>query len=281
VIFSYEVVVKPIIPVFADWIPYPVVLVELDEQRSVRWTNGFGDETVSVRLVTNLVRRDDPSRPEGEDELAIGKRVEVCFVDLDNDFALPQFRLADEPPAYGPWQAPSRQQHMQQGDIMSDAPIVEHVEGRFEAAPERVWAFRLDSTNLPDVNDDVKKAERVAGGDELGAGARFRCESSFVGGSLLSVIDVVAAVAGESFTIDMESWSIEDGSAPDPQPGTGMRAREVVTVSATPAGGSAVDVELTLWPPDGIDEASRASLGDAGVAMIEKEFEGMRRALGG
>ena len=36
-----------------------------------------------VRLIANLVRRDDPTRPEAEANVAIGKRVEVCFVDLD------------------------------------------------------------------------------------------------------------------------------------------------------------------------------------------------------
>jgi hypothetical protein len=87
-------------------VPYPVVLVELDEQRGVEWRWGVEGERVSVRLVTNLVRRDDPTRPEDEAEVAIGRRVEVCFVDLSDDMALPQFRLSNEPPEYEPWRAP-------------------------------------------------------------------------------------------------------------------------------------------------------------------------------
>jgi hypothetical protein len=39
--------------------------------------------------------------------VAIGKRVEVCFVDLSDDFALPQFRLSAEAPEHTPWQAGS------------------------------------------------------------------------------------------------------------------------------------------------------------------------------
>ena len=31
VIYSYEIVTQAIQPAFADWVPYPVVLVELDE----------------------------------------------------------------------------------------------------------------------------------------------------------------------------------------------------------------------------------------------------------
>ena len=105
VIYSYEIVTQAIQPAFADWVPYPVVLVELDEQRSVPWRWGLEDESVSVRLITNLVRRDDPTRPEDESNVAIGKRVEVCFVDLADDFALPQFRLSDEEPEHVPWSA--------------------------------------------------------------------------------------------------------------------------------------------------------------------------------
>jgi uncharacterized protein len=105
VIYSYEIVTQAIQPAFADWVPYPVVLVELDEQRSVPWRWGLEDETVSVRLITNLVQRDDPTRPEDEANVAIGKRVEVCFVDLADDFALPQFRLSDEEPEHAPWTA--------------------------------------------------------------------------------------------------------------------------------------------------------------------------------
>jgi uncharacterized OB-fold protein len=106
VIYSYEIVTQAIQPAFRDWVPYPVVLVELDEQRAVPWRWGLEGEAVSVRLITNLVRRDDPTAPEDEAEVAIGRRVEACFVDLGDGLALPQFRLSDEPPEHDPWRAP-------------------------------------------------------------------------------------------------------------------------------------------------------------------------------
>ena len=98
VIYSYEIVTQAIQPAFRDWVPYPVVLVTLDEQPAVPWRWGLEGETVSLRLIANLVDRDDPTRPEAEANVAIGRRVEVCFVDLGDDFALRQFRLSDEPP---------------------------------------------------------------------------------------------------------------------------------------------------------------------------------------
>lgn len=106
VIFSYQIVAQAIQPAFADWSPYPVVLVELDEQRAVPWRDGREDESVSVRLLRNLVRRDDPTQPEAEEEVAIGKRVRVCFVPFGEGLALPQFCLSDEPPEHEPWRAP-------------------------------------------------------------------------------------------------------------------------------------------------------------------------------
>jgi uncharacterized OB-fold protein len=104
-IYSYEIVTQAIQPAFRDWVPYPVVLVELDEQRDVTWRWGIEDESVSLRLITNLVQRDDPTKPEDEANVAIGKRVEVTFLNLADDFALPQFRLSDEDPEHEPWQA--------------------------------------------------------------------------------------------------------------------------------------------------------------------------------
>jgi uncharacterized OB-fold protein len=92
-IYSYQIVTQAVQPAFVDWVPYPVVLIELDEQRAVPWRGGVEDETVSLRVVANLCGA-DPMVPEVEENVAIGKRVEVCFVDIDDTMALPQFRLS-------------------------------------------------------------------------------------------------------------------------------------------------------------------------------------------
>ena len=92
VIYSYQIVTQAVHPAFADWVPYPVVLVELDEQRDVPWRGGAEGESVSLRLIANLVTA-NPAIAEAEDNVAIGERVEVCFLDIDDTMALPQFRL--------------------------------------------------------------------------------------------------------------------------------------------------------------------------------------------
>jgi uncharacterized OB-fold protein len=94
-IYSYEIVVHAIQPGFREWAPYPVVLVELDEQR------GVPTEHEGLRLIANLVTPD--FRPEAEAQVAIGKRVRVVFQDIAEDFALPQFTLTDEPGSTRVW----------------------------------------------------------------------------------------------------------------------------------------------------------------------------------
>ncbi len=94
-IYSFEIVVQAIQPGFRDWTPYPVVLVELDEQRS-RPTPDEG-----LRMIANLIRPD--FTPEREENVAIGKRVRVLFQDLSPEIALPQFTPTDEPPEGGVW----------------------------------------------------------------------------------------------------------------------------------------------------------------------------------
>jgi len=97
-IHSYEIVVHAIQPGFKELTPYPVVLVELDEQR------GQPTPDEALRVVANLVKPD--LSPEAEEQVAIGKRVRVVFQDLADHMALPQFTLTDEPPAGRVWRLP-------------------------------------------------------------------------------------------------------------------------------------------------------------------------------
>lgn len=94
-IYSYQIVYHSVLPGFRDWVPYPIVLVELDEQRGVP-TPGYG-----LRITANLV--DQNFRPEREERVAIGARVEAVFMDLPNGLTLPQFKLSGEPPRGRVW----------------------------------------------------------------------------------------------------------------------------------------------------------------------------------
>ena len=95
-IYSYQIVAHTVVPSFRDWAPFAIVLVELDEQR------GYPDPNDGLRITANLV--DEKMEPEKEENVAIGKRVEVAFLDGEDGFTLPQFRLIDEAPQGMVWQ---------------------------------------------------------------------------------------------------------------------------------------------------------------------------------
>ena len=97
-IYSYYVVPHPINPAFRNFAPYPVILVELDEQK------GVPSPDRALRLVGNLVNADDSPAPR--EDVAIGKRVEVKFIDMGDGWGLPQWQLSGEPDAHEPWQVP-------------------------------------------------------------------------------------------------------------------------------------------------------------------------------
>jgi uncharacterized OB-fold protein len=94
-IYSYQIVAHTVMPAFRDWAPFAIVLVELDEQR------GQPDQYDGLRITANLV--DENLEPEKEENVAIGSRVGVVFVDVDEGFSLPQFKLSGEPPQGPVW----------------------------------------------------------------------------------------------------------------------------------------------------------------------------------
>lgn len=86
IIYSYQIITHSIIPGFSDWVPFPIVLVELIEQVGQPTPND------GLRIIANLV--DEHMAPEKEENVIIGNRVDVVFLDLENGLTLPQFRLS-------------------------------------------------------------------------------------------------------------------------------------------------------------------------------------------
>ena len=98
-IYSYQIVAHTVIPAFRDWAPFPIVLVELDEQ------SGQPDPYDGLRITANLV--DENMAPEQEENVAIGKPVEVVFLEAEDGFVLPQFKLSNELPRGQVWRYPA------------------------------------------------------------------------------------------------------------------------------------------------------------------------------
>ena len=98
-IYSYQIVAHTVIPGFRDWAPFPIVLVELDEQ------SGEPNPGDGLRIITNLL--DEHLSPEKEENVAIGSRVEVVFMEGEEGFFLPQFKLSGEAPKGQVWRYPT------------------------------------------------------------------------------------------------------------------------------------------------------------------------------
>lgn len=80
-IWSYTRVHPPVLPAFAALAPYPVVVVELEEQRG-------------LRLVGNLIDKvDDPINAVAPDRIAIGVPVEAVIRQI-NGVPWPAWRIA-------------------------------------------------------------------------------------------------------------------------------------------------------------------------------------------
>lgn len=98
-IYSYQIAAHSVLPGFQDWTPFAIVLVELDEQR------GQPAPDDGLRITANLL--DDDMNPEAEENVAIGRRVQVVFMDMDDGLTLPHFKLIDEPPQGPVWRYPA------------------------------------------------------------------------------------------------------------------------------------------------------------------------------
>jgi uncharacterized OB-fold protein len=81
-IWSFVVAHKPTLPAFADFVPYPVAIIELDDEPRLRMT---GNIVASPDAPINSV---DPAR------LAIGQKVQVAFTQVADDVVLPRWVLA-------------------------------------------------------------------------------------------------------------------------------------------------------------------------------------------
>ena len=84
-IYSYQIIAHAVMTGFKNWTPFPIVLVELDEQ------SGQPNPGDGLRITANLLNEN--MEPESEDLVAIGKRVEVTFLEAESGISLPQFKL--------------------------------------------------------------------------------------------------------------------------------------------------------------------------------------------
>lgn len=106
------------------------------------------------------------------------------------------------------------------------------------AAPiEKVFAYRLDYSNLAEYMPAVKNVRRVDGGSEPGPGADYRFDLTIEGmGDMEAFLTVVE--------VDAPGRIVQDTGS------TAMGGREVCTFTALADGGTRVRFSFTISLPD-------------------------------
>lgn len=100
-VYSYFEVRQAIQPAFKPFVPYLVLLVQLDEQAGVP----SADE--ALRVVGNLVSANGTlAPPELVRRVGIGTRVRMRLVAAGPEIGLPQWQVDEETPQVRPWRYP-------------------------------------------------------------------------------------------------------------------------------------------------------------------------------
>jgi len=101
-VHSYEEVHHAIIPNFQEYLPYLTLLVDLDTQK------GQPTEFEALRVTANLVTPEGRlAPPELVRQVGVGSRVRMVYLEVGEDFAIPQWTLdeeAEQPET--PWRYP-------------------------------------------------------------------------------------------------------------------------------------------------------------------------------
>ena len=102
-VHSYTEVHHAIQPQFKPFVPYLVLLVDLDLQK------GKPTAQEAIRVAGNLTRPDGTlAPPDWVARVGIGTRVRMTFTDLEPGLSLPQWTIDEAATQPAPWRYPDR-----------------------------------------------------------------------------------------------------------------------------------------------------------------------------
>jgi hypothetical protein len=145
------------------------------------------------------------------------------------------------------------------------------------AAPrDDAYRFRLDCMNLPALNPAVRNVTRSDGATGAPtAGVSYRCEVDLEWGECVATVNISEAVFPSLIVLDMETVLRSRMNDPESR----VRSHEVARFSVLPGGGTRIDVELTLFPPDSVPADELAVMEANAGAPINVELAAMKLAL--
>jgi uncharacterized membrane protein len=145
-----------------------------------------------------------------------------------------------------------------------------------DAPLEEVYRFRLDCANMPQLNAAVRNVKRVDGGTgSPGTGTSDECDVDLEWASCFSTVDISEAVFPSLIVLDMATVP----HAKKDDPAARVRSNEIARFSALPDGGTRIEVELTLYPPDEVSADEFAAMEANAGAPINVELAAMKLAL--
>jgi hypothetical protein len=162
----------------------------------------------------------------------------------------------------------------EKADVMHEIKGREEIE--IDAPCDEVYTYRLDCSNLPQLNAAVRDVRRIDGGaGPPSAGTRYQCDVDLEWGKCVATVEITEAVHPSLIVLDMETRlraQVDD-------PRFCVRSHEVARFSALPGGGTRLEVELILHPPGDIPPEELAVMEANAGAPINVELMAMKMAL--
>jgi hypothetical protein len=166
------------------------------------------------------------------------------------------------------------------GVAHAKAYVMHEIKGREEieidAPCDEVYTYRLDCSNLPQLNAAVRNVRRIdAGAGPPSVGTRYECDVDLEWGECVAIVEITEAVYPSLIVLDMETRL--RAQVDDPRFCVG--SHELARFSALPDGGTRLEVELTLRPPGDIPPEELAVMEANAGAPINVELMAMKLAL--
>ena len=109
----------------------------------------------------------------------------------------------------------------------------------------------------------------------LAAGSTFHCDVDLVWGECVATVQISKAVFPSLIVLDMETALRSRRDDPDFR----VRSKEVAMFSVSPAGGTRIEIELTLFPAGSVPADELALMEATAGAPINVELAAMKLAL--
>ena len=135
---------------------------------------------------------------------------------------------------------------------------------------EKVFAFRLDCTNLPSVNAAISNVRRTRGSGKPAAGTQYVCDCKLDWGESTATVNLEEVVEPSLIVLDMYSDSLGTER---------IGSKETARFTETASGGTRIEVELTMNAPEEMPNEAFELMREHAADPIHVELSAMKQLL--